>query len=42
MAKLYARKIINKEINAMTGEVWTVADVPERWQAEVDEILNAE
>jgi len=40
MAKLYARKIINKEINAMTGEVWVIADVPERWTAEVQDILD--
>ena len=42
MAKLYAQKINNQEINALTGEVWKLQDVPMLWRVEVEELLNAE
>lgn len=40
MAKIYYRKIIAGDINPATGEVWNIDDVPERWRAEVQELLN--
>lgn len=40
MAKLYAQKIINGEINSVTGEVWKLEDVPMLWRAEVEAILQ--
>lgn len=42
MAKLYAKKIMNGEINAATGEPWKLEDVPERWRASVEGMLPAE
>ena len=42
MAKLYAQKINNVEINAQTGEVWKLEDVPMLWRIQVEELLNAE
>ena len=42
MAKLYAQKITNNEINALTGETWKLEDVPMLWRDKVDELLNAE
>ena len=42
MAKLYAQKINNQEINALTGEAWKLKDVPMFWRAKVEELLNAE
>jgi len=42
MAKLYAQKITNNEINALTGEAWKLEDVPVFWRAKVEELLNAE
>ena len=42
MAKLYAQKITNNEINALTGEAWKLEDVPMLWRAEVQEALDAE
>jgi hypothetical protein len=42
MAKLYLQKINNQEINAQTGEVWKLEDVPMLWRVEVEELLNAE
>ena len=42
MARLYAQKITNNEINALTGEVWKLQDVPMLWRVEVEELLNAE
>lgn len=41
MAKLYYDKIINGEQNISTGEIWSIADVPKLWKAEVTEIFNA-
>lgn len=40
MAKIYARKIINGEINQETGQIWKLADVPIRWRAATEKILN--
>ena len=40
MAKLYLQKINNQEINALTGEVWKLEDVPARWRAEVESLLE--
>ena len=42
MAKLYAQKITNNEINALTGEAWELKDVPVFWRAKVEELLHAE
>ena len=41
MAKLYAQKIRNNEINALTGEAWKLEDVPMLWRAEVEALLEA-
>jgi len=41
MAKLYAQKINNQEINAQTGEAWKLEDVPMLWRAEVEALLTA-
>ena len=41
MAKLYLQKINNQEINALTGEVWKIEDVPMLWRAEVEALLDA-
>ena len=40
MAKLYAQKITNNEINALTGEVWKLEDVPMLWREEVGRVLD--
>lgn len=40
MAKIYLRKIKNEEINPATGEVWKLEDVPARWRAEVESLLE--
>lgn len=42
MAKLYYRKIKNGDINHMTGEAWSIEDVPVLWKAEVQEMLDGE
>ena len=42
MAKLYLQKINNQEINALTGEVWKLEDVPMLWRADVQEALDAD
>lgn len=31
MVKKYARVLENREINSMTGEVWSINDVPNTW-----------
>lgn len=41
MAKIYARKIKNHEINNATGAEWTIDDVPARWQDEVRALIEA-
>lgn len=40
MAKLYYRKILGEEMNPGTGEAWSINDVPSRWQAEVQALLD--
>ena len=40
MVKLYAQKIINKEINQQTNEAWKLEDVPMLWRAEVESLLE--
>ena len=40
MAKLYAQKIRNNEINALTGEVWKLEDVPMLWRDKVQALLE--
>lgn len=42
MAKVYADKIRYKKINSATGQPWTINDVPERYRAEVQRILDEE
>jgi hypothetical protein len=42
MAKLYAQKITNNEINAFTGETWKLEDVPMLWRSEVEAIVRGE
>lgn len=32
MVKKYARVLENREINSMTGEVWSINDVPNTWK----------
>ncbi len=41
MAKLYLKKIKNKDLNIKTGEVWKLQDVPMLWRDEVEGLLNA-
>ena len=40
MAKLFLKKIVNKETNPFTGEVWKLEDVPLKWRAEVEALLE--
>jgi len=40
MAKVYADLIRYKKINSKTGQPWKLADVPERYRAEVERILG--
>jgi hypothetical protein len=40
MAKLYAQKITNKEMNQQTNEAWKLEDVPMLWRAEVEAMLT--
>lgn len=40
MAKLYYNQIVNGVINKKTGEPWKLEDVPEKWRAEVAEMLG--
>lgn len=40
MAKIYYRKITNKETNPATDKEWTIDDVPERWREEVQALLD--
>ena len=41
MAKIYFRKIRAGELNINTGEPWCIDDVPARWKAAVQEMLDA-
>lgn len=40
MTKIYYRKIHDHEINPATGAEWCIDDVPLRWKAEVQELLD--
>lgn len=40
MAKIYYRKITAGEINSNTNEIWNINDVPARWQAKVQALLD--
>jgi len=40
MAKIYYRKITAGDINPSTSEAWSINDVPERWRAEVQAMLD--
>jgi hypothetical protein len=40
MAKLYAQKITNGEVNSFTNEVWKLEDVPMLWRSEVEALLE--
>ena len=40
MAKKYLRKIRGEEVYPATGEVWKLEDVPVRWRAEVESLLE--
>lgn len=40
LEKLFARKIENGETNPLTGEVWKIEDVPERYREEVESLLE--
>lgn len=40
MAKVYARKIKNGEINTATGTPWCIDDVPDRWKDAVQKLLD--
>lgn len=40
MAKIYFRKIRAGELNINTGEPWCIDDVPARWKAAVQEMLD--
>ena len=40
MAKIYYRKITGGEVNPSTGKAWVIDDVPERWRAEVQAMLD--
>lgn len=36
MVKKYAKALENREINAATGEIWNIADVPDIWRGKVE------
>lgn len=38
--KIFYRKIKNKEVNPLTEEEWQLEDVPVRWRAEVESLLE--
>lgn len=40
MAKIYFRKIRAGELNINTGEPWCIDDVPARWKAAVQKLLD--
>lgn len=37
MVKKYARVLENREINSMTGETWSINDVPNTWKKKTEE-----
>lgn len=34
MVKKYVKVLEQREINAQTGSIWAIQDVPERWRSE--------
>ena len=40
MVKIYFRKIRAGELNSNTGEPWCIDDVPARWKAAVQKLLD--
>lgn len=40
MVKLYVAKINNAELNPLTGNIWTIEDVPTLWRQKVQEALD--
>jgi len=40
MARVYADMIKNHKINPKTNTAWTINDVPQRYKAEVQRILD--
>lgn len=40
MAMLYAKKILEHQINPATGKEWCLDDVPERWHDAVKKIID--
>lgn len=36
MVKKYARVLETREINASTGEVWAIQDVPNTWRSKTE------
>ena len=39
MVKKYARVLENREINSMTGEIWSINDVPNTWKKKTEDIF---
>ena len=42
MVKKYVRVLEGREINAKTGEIWTIDDVPNTWKAKVTAQIEAD
>lgn len=42
MVKKYARVLENREINASTGEVWAIQDVPSTWRSKTEQKVIAD
>lgn len=42
MVKKYARVLENREINAQSGEIWTIDDVPTTWRAKTRTKVEAD
>lgn len=42
MARVYYRKIRSGDINPGTGNPWVLDDVPDRWNAAVQALLEAD
>ena len=42
MVKKYVRMLENREINAKTGSVWAIQDVPVTWRAKTQTQIEAD
>ena len=42
MARIYYRKIRGGDVNPDTGDPWHIDDVPDRWKAAVQALLDAD